>query len=308
MSWKKDFQQNGIATIENFLPENECQKYLDEMKKILKQLQEEKKIVKTGFVTDFSDHNPSKGDPYVEKLWKSSETIDYFFEPNVFDGETGQLKEGLEFENAICKVGHALHMKNQVFYDLIWSEKCKNLFKDLEWENPRVPQSMYIFKSPKYGSPAPPHRDGSFLYNPKIDIDEKGERDFTAGENIIGLWLALEDADLENSCLWAVPGSHLQTESRQDTLPRRSYRKNGVMVDEGTDEDHPESAWKPLPVKKGTLVLIHGAVLHKSKPNLSDRSRQIVTWHCIEGGKGCKWSEGNWQQLEDKSGLFQAYY
>ena len=25
---------------------------------------------------------------------------------------------------------------------------------------------------------------------------------------VIGLWIALEDADIENGCLWFIPGSH----------------------------------------------------------------------------------------------------
>ena len=38
------------------------------------------------------------------------------------------------------------------------------------------------------------HQDGTFLY--------------TEPQSVTGLWWALEDATLENGCLWAVPGSH----------------------------------------------------------------------------------------------------
>ena len=60
-------------------------------------------------------------------------------------------------------------MKNQVFYDLIWRDDCKRIFRDLGWKNPRVPQSMYICKNAKLGSAVEAHRDATFLYNPSND-------------------------------------------------------------------------------------------------------------------------------------------
>ena len=45
-----------------------------------------------------------------------------------------------------------------------------------------------------------PHEDGTFLMNEP--------------SKVIGLWIALEDADLENGCLWFIPGSHKGSKSR----------------------------------------------------------------------------------------------
>ena len=39
-----------------------------------------------------------------------------------------------------------------------------------------------------------PHQDGTFL--------------ITQPSNVIGIWIALEDATIDNSCLWFIPGSH----------------------------------------------------------------------------------------------------
>ena len=52
--------------------------------------------------------------------------------------------------------------------------------------------------------------------------------------------------------------------------------------------------WEVGPVKAGTLVLIHGNILHKSEKNLSGRSRYIYTFHMIEGEE--KYDERNWLQ------------
>lgn len=40
-----------------------------------------------------------------------------------------------------------------------------------------------------------PHQDASFLYTEPLG-------------RVLGLWIALEDATLENGCLWFIPGSH----------------------------------------------------------------------------------------------------
>ena len=55
---------------------------------------------------------------------------------------------------------------------------------------------MYIFKQPNIGGEVTCHQDSTFLYTEPIDI--------------VGLWFALEDATIENGCLWAIPGGHRQ--------------------------------------------------------------------------------------------------
>ena len=46
-------------------------------------------------------------------------------------------------------------------------------------------------------------------------------------------------------------------------------------------------------VKAGTLVLIHGNLLHKSERNTSPKGRTIYTFHVIEG-EGTSYDEKNW--------------
>ena len=43
---------------------------------------------------------------------------------------------------------------------------------------------------------------------------------------------------------------------------------------------------------KGTLVVLHGKVSHKSAPNRSPRSRHANAVHMVEGT--AKWSTDNW--------------
>ena len=51
-----------------------------------------------------------------------------------------------------------------------------------------------------------------------------------------------------------------------------------------------------LDIKAGSLVLIHGNVLHKSEKNTSPNSRFAYTFHVIEGAEGSKYDGQNWLQ------------
>lgn len=51
----------------------------------------------------------------------------------------------------------------------------------------------------------------------------------------------------------------------------------------------------PCPVKKGSLVLIHGFVVHSSEANKSSKSRHAYTFHVMETDN-VHYSEKNWLQ------------
>ncbi|CAL1266805.1 unnamed protein product [Larinioides sclopetarius] len=108
--------------------------------------------------------------------------------------------------------------------------------------------------------------------------------------------MPLEDATVENGCLWFLPGSHKSGKIYQRY--ERNPEKDPFMVMRGDLPDFDQDKYVPIPAKKGDLVLIHGSVLHKSARNNTDKSRIVYTFHVVE--KGNKWSELNWIQATDK--------
>ncbi len=60
--------------------------------------------------------------------------------------------------------------------------------------NPVVIQSMAILKPPKVGGLVNIHQDSTFLYD--------------YPETLVGFWIPLQDATVNNGCLWGLPGSH----------------------------------------------------------------------------------------------------
>lgn len=157
---------------------------------------------------------------------------------------------------------------------------------------------MVICKQPEIGGRVPPHQDSVFL--------------FTNPPSAVGFWYALEDATVENGCLSFAAGSHKRAPIRDRFV--RSPDGNGTTfvsnhdaqwpADLNEDTDVKKEVYTLGEVKAGTLVLIHGNLLHKSEKNTSHRGRTIYTFHMIEGG--CDYDEKNWLQ-PPKGGFTRLY-
>jgi len=218
----------------------------------------------------FSTHeqNRTNDDYFLE----SGDKIRFFFEEHAFHSD-GALKQPKE--QSINKIGHALHDLESLFDTFSRSSKVRDLVSDLGVEDPLLLQSMYIFKQPNIGGEVTCHQDSTFLY--------------TEPTNIVGLWFALEDATIENGCLWAIPGGHsTELKSRWVRTP------NGMKFEIYDNTPWPEEALVPLEVSKGALILLHGLLPHRSYENKSSKSRHAYTLHVISGR--ATYPANNWLQ------------
>jgi len=109
-----------------------------------------------------------------------------------------------------------------------------------------------------------------------------------------GIWVAFDDSDKHNGCLWGVPGSH------KKDVPITYYMKQWLnssghkeTVYEGEAPIFDISKAVPLEVKKGSVVLLNGAFVHYSDHNYSEDSRHAFTMHIVEG-RETKWEADNW--------------
>lgn len=84
------------------------------------------------------------------------------------------------------------------------------------------------------------------------------------------------------------------TEMTPNEGPR--FPPGDEYAEKGSADGGEEGAYVPGEVKAGSLVLIHGNLLHKSEKNLSQKGRIIYTFHVIEGGEGRVYDQRNWLQ------------
>jgi phytanoyl-CoA hydroxylase len=263
-----------------------------------------------------TEENTKRGDYFLE----SSDKIHFFTEPTALDKDgTSLLPEYRDSKmTALNKVGHALHLTPGAFSDYCLSAKIRDLVLDLGWQDPVVPQSMYIFKQALMGGVVTSHQDSTFLFT-------------TPKQSCLGLWLALDDATLDNGCLWVRPKSHREAARRQfkrnpahfgsAAIESRSNNAGGdssqpklVMDDLYEHEDIPwdgsvpKNGWKglletgfvPVECKAGDLVVFGGELDHLSLPNGSDHPRHTFQLHLVEGPEASvTWSPSNWLQYPE---------
>ncbi|KAK2635399.1 hypothetical protein Ddye_030191 [Dipteronia dyeriana] len=256
------FNSQGYLVIESFANNEQIEAMRNRMDQLLQAFD------CSSNVSVFSTKNQRKvTDDY---FYESAENISFFFEEKAFRDD-GNLKQPKEL--SINKVGHALHELDPVFKKFSCSEKLSNMLHSLGYKRPTIIQSMYIFKQPGIGGEVVPHQDNSFLY--------------TEPTTCTGLWLALEDATITNGCLWAIPGS------QKNGLVRRFLRgENGVYFDRPSPT-YDQKDFVPIEVKAGSLVVIHGDLIHQSFENQSSKSRHAYSLHVVDTD-GCKWVPENW--------------
>lgn len=206
---------------------------------------------------------------------ESAEGVSFFFEEEAFD-ERGELKRSLDA--SINKVGHGLHVQDDVFREFSLSSVWGELLQQLGMDEPRAAQSMYIFKQPEIGGEVTCHQDSTFLY--------------TTPMSVIGLWFAIEDATLENGCLWGIPKGHKVGLLKQfERVAPGSIETKMVTLKE---HQFCQDELVALPVPKGSLVILNGEFPHLSYANRSAQSRHAYALHAVD--KTCKYPELNWLQ------------
>ena len=106
-----------------------------------------------------------------------------------------------------------------------------------------------VAKPPQARTELPWHQDNG--YTP-LDPDE-----------YVTCWLALDDADLDNGCIWVIPGSHTN-----GTVPHHAGSGPFRVGHDGDEEG------VPVPVKRGDVLVFSSLIMHRSGPNTTDRPRR----------------------------------
>src|SRR6185295_6524816 len=259
-----NYQNEGFLVLNDFVDPKACDGLSNRVIKMIREF--EPAEVASIFSTREQNHIAD------EYFLNSANNISFFFEENAFNPD-GALKQDKEL--SINKIGHALHDLDPVFDRFSRNCSIEQLAVDLGINNPLLLQSMYIFKQPHIGGEVNCHQDSTFLY--------------TEPHDILGLWFALEDATLENGCLWVLPVGH------QRGLKSRWVRaENGMQFETFDTSPWAEEELIPLEVRKGSLIVLNGLLPHRSLENRSSKSRHAYTLHIISSNS--HYPADNWLQ------------
>jgi phytanoyl-CoA hydroxylase len=263
-AWRAAFDRDGFVVVPDLVPVARCDRLRARAAELVDSIDVDERL--SVFTTN--EQARTSGDHFLE----SGGVITAFFEEEALAADGTLL---VEKERAYNKLGHAMHDLDAVFDEFSRAPEVRELATALV-DDPVLLQSMYIFKHPGIGGEVTLHQDATFLR--------------TEPPSVVGLWFALEDATIENGCLWALPGGH------HDFPVHRFFRRaaGGGTEFTGDEESIPHADEVALEVRAGTVIALHGALPHRSDANRSPKSRHAYTLHVIE--RGLPYPADNWLQ------------
>eukprot|EP01100_Stratorugosa_tubuloviscum_P015466 TRINITY_DN8935_c0_g1_i1.p1 TRINITY_DN8935_c0_g1~~TRINITY_DN8935_c0_g1_i1.p1 ORF type:complete len:291 (-),score=131.20 TRINITY_DN8935_c0_g1_i1:21-893(-) len=271
---KNQYQQNGYYVVSDFWNNQQIQTILTEINRIVDEFQPD-----PTFLSIFSTISQEEtSDSY---FLTSGDKIRFFLEEGIVN-EQGKLT--VDKKEAINKIGHGLHELNDIFREYSTQPKIKQIAKlVMNLIEPQIVQSMVICKPPKIGGYVDLHQDSTFLYTEPLSCN--------------AFWWALEDATVENGCLFVKPGSHTSIVKRKFIRNPDPNSKNNLIFDPPKPETQAEDlcGFIPLECKAGSLVILHGSTEHYSNVNTSPNSRNVYTMHVIDGK--ANYLSNNWLQI-----------
>jgi len=131
-----------------------------------------------------------------------------------------------------------------------------NIARQLLGDDMELDFDMMIDKAPFSNTPTPWHQDCAYW----IDMPDK---------RALSCWVSLDQADLDNGCMWYIPGSHLKT-----MRPHFPAGKGGGALECKASESEAVA----VPMSPGDCVVHHGGTAHYSRGNsTANRRRAFIT-------------------------------
>ncbi|QDP96007.1 phytanoyl-CoA dioxygenase family protein [Microlunatus elymi] len=175
---------------------------------------------------------------------------------------------------------HFPHKISQLAYDALTAPRIVDVLTTVIGPNVKAMQSMLFIKSE--GKPGQAwHQDEHFIP--------------TRDRSLTAVWIALDDATVENGCLWVLPGSHrrgvLYPDREQDD-PRFDCTTEAYGFPY-RDEDA-----VPVEIPAGTALIFNGYLLHRSLQNSGQHgyrralanhymsAESLLPWHRVPDGVG----------------------
>ena len=257
---RADYDRDGFVVLPELVDRAACARLIERAAQIAAEAPTEKSVFTTKEQERVSD----------ERFLASGPLITCFTEP---DGVT------------LAKIGHALHDLDPVFAEFSRQAVLAEAVNDIGMQEPLLLQSMYLCKAALSGGEVDSHQDATFLWTDPVTVT--------------GIWVALEDAKVDNGCLWALPGGHRTVALEKRFVRAGATDADGTAFEQLTDGpvEVPAEGWVPLEAKAGTVVLLHGLLPHRSSPNTSPRSRAAYSLHLVEAG--ARYPAENWLQRPD---------
>jgi len=134
----------------------------------------------------------------------------------------------------------------------------KSLFGDVDFT---VLNNQYFCKPPNYKMTSP-HQDNAY---------------FDSKSKIFTFWIPLQDVDIENSCMFYVPKSHIDGLVEHKAIGTNVRTRTGKTGFSLYSDVYKNSEFVKVPMKKGEVLVHDKNCMHFSSANITDDYRLAVT-------------------------------
>lgn len=208
----------------------------------------------------------------------------------IFKGGRGNVDGMIDAEGAsdeeVLKKYVAIHFPHKispVVHDFLKHHRVVDVLTQIISPNVKAIQSMLFVKAPGKAGQAW-HQDEYYIP--------------TRDKSLTGVWIAIDDACIENGCLWIIPGSNKAGYMMKRVLSNSEEYADVDTIDVSDFEDHEII---PVEVKKGAVIFFNGYTLHSSKRNKTENCfRMALVNHYMSAESMLPWDQdGNQQPTED---------
>jgi phytanoyl-CoA hydroxylase len=182
------------------------------------------------------------------------------FEGIVFESKAQEVLSTLneqQRQDAVRKICHFVKFEQRL-HALAYHPKLLAATRALIGEETHMFQDMGLIKPPRIGREKPWHQDHAYFNYP-------------IGTRIVGVWVALDEATLENGCMQVLPGLHKEG-------PRLHFQRRDWQICDGEIMGRRSVA---IPLKPGGVLFFDGLMPHGTPHNTSAKRRRAVQFHYV---------------------------
>ncbi|QGQ98426.1 phytanoyl-CoA dioxygenase family protein [Paenibacillus psychroresistens] len=166
-----------------------------------------------------------------------------------------ELKTLEEKELALRKISEFVE-EDERLKAVAYHPEILNVIRQIFGEEPKLIQDMALLKPPHGGGEKPWHQDMAY-----------GNLTYTKA--VIGVWIALDEADVNNGCMHVIPRSHQEGATPHYAI--RDWQLCDIQV--------PVERDVIVPLKPGGVLFFHGMLYHGTPSNFSNKQRRALQFH-----------------------------
>lgn len=203
----------------------------------------------------------------------------------VMDRELDEKRSGLTTRGQRYFIPR-MHQASEACKRLVTDAQLTGIAVDIVGPNVRLYWNQAVIKPAETGASFAWHQDSGYGVLEPLEY--------------LTFWIPLDDATLENGCIWVIPGSH-----------KRGLLQHIVDEDMGDEVGYRgQEEGIPVPVKRGQVVGFSSLMLHRSGPNTTEAPRrayvvQYCTTETVSVETGEPWGDGLVVARGGRTGIWQ---